>query len=130
MFDEIRAAVEANPDVLYGLLFGSGARGTLHDGSDVDVAIELRGDAPRDPHGLRRLTRELEAAARRPVDLVLLDEAPPPIVYRAFRDGVLLLERDHAALAARKARAIVEYLDFQPVEELCAAGVLRAARGR
>lgn len=130
MFDEIRAVVEAHPDILYALVFGSGARGTLHEGSDIDVAIELRPGAPHDAHTLRRLTRELEAAARRAVDLVLLDEAPSPIAYRVFRDGILLIERDHEALTSRKARAIVEYLDFQPVEELCAAGVLRAARGR
>jgi hypothetical protein len=41
------------------------------------------------------------------------------------------VERDRAALVARKARVILDYLDFKPVEELCAAGVLRAAaRGR
>ena len=43
----------------------------------------------------------------------------------------MLVEHDHAALVRRKARAILEYLDFKPIEELCAAGVLRAAaRGR
>jgi hypothetical protein len=31
------------------------------------------------------------------------------------------------AQAARKARAILEYLDFQPIEELFARGVLDAA---
>lgn len=73
----------------------------------------------------------LESAAGRPIDLVLLDEAPAPLAYRIFRDGRLLFERDHAALTARKARAILDYLDFKPVEDLCAAGVLRAAaRGR
>jgi hypothetical protein len=73
----------------------------------------------------------LESAAGRRVDLVILDEAPAPLIYRIFRDGRLLVERDHAALVARKARAILDYLDFKPVEDLCAAGVLRAAaRGR
>ncbi len=38
--------------------------------------------------------------------------------------------RDRGALVSRKARAILEYLDFRPVEELCASGVLAAARGR
>ena len=64
------------------------------------------------------------------VDLVLLDEAPAPLAYRIFRDGRLLVERDHAALVARKARVLLEYLDFKPVEERCAAGVLRAAAAR
>ena len=63
------------------------------------------------------------------MDLILLDEAPPSIAYRAFRDGQVVVERDRAALAARKAQAILEYLDFKPIEERCAAGVLRAAAG-
>ena len=77
------------------------------------------------------LIARLEAVLGRRVDLVLLDEAPSPLAYRIFRDGRLILERDHAALVARKTRAILDYLDFNPIEDLCAAGVLRAAaRGR
>ena len=53
---------------------------------------------------------------------MLLDEAPAPLAYRIFRDGRLIVERDHAALVARKARVLLEYLDFKPVEERCAAG--------
>lgn len=80
---------------------------------------------------LGELACRLEAAAGRPIDLVLLKEAPPPLAYRIFRDGRVLLDRDRPALTARKARAILEYLDFQPVEELCARRVLAAsARGR
>ena len=131
MIAEIRAVLETDPDVLYGLVFGSAARGQLHATSDLDVALELRRGAPRDLHRLGRLIRQLETAAGRPVDLVLLDEATAPVAYRIFRDGVVVAERDHAALAARKARAILEYLDFRPIEERCATGVLRAAaRGR
>ena len=77
------------------------------------------------------LAARLEEAAGRPVDLVLLDEAPPALAYRIFRDGQAIAVRDPSALAARKARAILEYLDFQPIEELCARGALAAAsRGR
>jgi hypothetical protein len=54
------------------------------------------------------------------------------LAYRIFRDGHVLIERDRRALVARKARAILDYLDFKPVEDLCTAGILRAAarRGR
>jgi hypothetical protein len=72
----------------------------------------------------------LESAAGKRVDLVLLEEVPPAIAYRFFRDGVEILVRDRSALVNRKARAILEYLDFRPIEELCASGVLTAARGR
>ena len=77
------------------------------------------------------LVADLESAAGRPVDLVLVDEAPPALAYRIFRDGVTLFERDHRALADRKARAILDYLDFRPLESIAVRGVLAAAaRGR
>jgi hypothetical protein len=131
MVDALRDALESEPDVAYALLFGSSARGTRRPGSDADVAVELASGAARDARALGRLIARLESAMGRQVDLVLLDEAPPPLAYRIFRDGHLIVERDHAALVARKTRAILDYLDFKPVEDLCAAGVLRAAaRGR
>lgn len=130
MLEVFRRALEAEPDVANALLFGSRARGTEHPDSDVDVAVELTAGAARDVRALGGLAARLESAAGHPVGLVLLDEAPAPLAYRIFRDGQVLVERDHAALVARKARAILGYLDFKPVEELCAAGVLRAAAAR
>ena len=127
MRDILRRAFQAEGDVAYALLFGSSVRGTAHTGSDADVAIELRTDAARDVRSLGGLAARLESAAGRPVDLVLLDEAPAALAYRIFRDGQLLIERDHAALVARKARALLDYLDWKPVEARCAEGILRAA---
>jgi predicted nucleotidyltransferase len=130
MLDELRHVLKEDRTIAYALMFGSGGRGELRAASDVDVAVELVPGAPRDPLTLGQLAARLESAAGRPVDLVLLDEAPSPLAYRIFRDGHLLLERDHAVLVRRKVRAILDYLDFRPVEELCADGVLRAATRR
>jgi len=57
---------------------------------------------------------------------VLLDEAGPGLAYRVFRDGRVILDRDRRALVQRKARAILEYLDFRPVEETFTRAVLGA----
>jgi predicted nucleotidyltransferase len=132
MLDPLRRALQAEPDVAYALLFGSRARGTARPESDADLAVELTAGAGRNVGALGSLAARLSRAAGQSVDLVLLDEAPPALAYRIFRDGRLVVERDHAALVARKARAILEYLDFKPVEERCAAGILSAAalRGR
>ncbi len=130
MLDSLRRVLEEERDVAYALLFGSGARGALRATSDVDVAVELGPAAARDATTLGHLIARLESAAGRSVDLVLMDEAPAPLAYRIFRDGRLILERDHAALVRRKTQAIVQYLDFKPVEERCAEGVLRAAAKR
>ena len=53
----------------------------------------------------------------------------PGLAYRVFRDGVAVLVRDRSALVERKARAILEYLDFRPVEEASSKAVL-ARRSR
>ena len=130
MFDAMRRILESESGIAYALLFGSTARGMGRADSDVDVAIELKPGTARDVRALGGLVARLTSAAGRSVDLVLLDEAPPPLAYRIFRDGRLLVEHDHNALVVRKARALLDYLDFKPVEERCAAGVLRAAAAR
>jgi predicted nucleotidyltransferase len=89
MLDTLRRVLEAEPDIAYGLVSGSGARGTAHANSDIDVAIELRASAPRQVLSLGALAARRESATGRPIDLGLLDEAPISLAYRIFRDGHL-----------------------------------------
>jgi predicted nucleotidyltransferase len=131
VIETIRPALEPDPRIAYALVFGSTARGTARARSDVDVALGLVTGVRLSALDVGELASRLEAAAGRPVDLVLLDEAPPGLAYRVFRDGQVIFARDRRAMSERKARAILEYLDFRPVEEACARGVLAAAaRGR
>lgn len=127
----LRRVLDADPRVAFALLFGSAARGTARSDSDLDVAVGLRRPESFTGRDVLDLLSKLEGATGRRVDLVLMHEAPPALAYRVFRDGQVLVERDRAALVRRRAEAILEYLDFKPVEELCAAGVIAAAaRGR
>jgi hypothetical protein len=127
VLDDLRRVLVGDPRVAYALVFGSAARGSSGPHSDVDVAIGLAAGARFTALELGGLGARLEEAAGKPVDLVLLDEAPPGLAYRVFRDGRTLLERDRRALVERRARAILEYLDFRPIEELCAGGAIEAA---
>jgi predicted nucleotidyltransferase len=129
--DAIRALLARDSRIAYALVFGSAARGSAHPESDVDVAVGLAAGVSLDVGATGALAADLEQAAGRPVDLVFLHEAPPALAYRIFRDGVVVIERDHRALAERKARAVLEYLDFQPLEDIAVKGALAAAaRGR
>ena len=129
--DALRRVLERDDRIAYALLFGSTARGTTHAWSDVDVAIGVSRDASLDTREIGALVADLEQAARREIDLVLLHEAPPALAFRVFREGHVIVERDHAAMVDRKARAILQYLDFRPLEQLAVRGALAAAsRGR
>jgi predicted nucleotidyltransferase len=126
VLEAIRTVLLQEPRIGYALVFGSQARGSAHAGSDLDVAIGAA--APLPVRELGDLISRLESASGKVVDLVLLDEAAPALAYRVFRDGVVVVDRDRAALVRRKARAILEYLDFKPIEDLFTRGALAAAR--
>lgn len=113
-------------------LFGSAARGEAGPLSDVDVAVLLSPSvAPEARLEIAAaLWEDLERRCPR-VDLVLLEEAPPALRHRVFRDGILLLERDERHRVAFETRAIQEYLDFQYLAEIYdRALIARAAEGR
>lgn len=124
---DLQRALEQEPRLAYALVFGSSARGSATAESDLDVAVGFARGAHLDTQELGALVSSLERATGRTIDLVLLDEAPPALAYRVFRDGRVVLNRDHSALVARKTRAILDYLDFRPVEEIAVHGVLEAA---
>jgi predicted nucleotidyltransferase len=125
--DALREALAEDPRIDYALVFGSHARGTAHAGSDLDIAIGLEAHARIGALDLGELIARLERVSGRSVDLVVVNEAPPALAYRIFRDGRLIAENNHGTLVAHKTRAILEYLDFLPTETLAARGVLTAA---
>jgi uncharacterized protein len=97
-------------------LFGSRARGTATDRSDVDVAV-LYVEVPGP--GLAGLSLDLEADIERalgmPVQVVVLNSAPVDLVHRVLRDGRLLLDRDPGRRIRFEVKARNEFFDLQPV---------------
>jgi predicted nucleotidyltransferase len=125
--DAIRRLLAEDPRVEYALVFGSSVRGTAHANSDIDVAVGLKSGTRLDALELGDLVTRLEGVTGRPVDVLVLDEAPPGLAYRVFRNGQLILQKNRDAFVEQKTRAILEYLDFRPIESLASRGVLAAA---
>lgn len=97
-------------------LFGSVSRGDERPNSDVDVAVLLTEDPPRDLSSLRLdLAEELRALLSRPVDLVVLNRAPADLAHRVLRDGQLAFEGDASARVAFEVRCRREYFDLLPM---------------
>jgi predicted nucleotidyltransferase len=125
---KLHAVLAGDTRITYAILFGSRGRDAANEGSDVDVAVGLADGTSLSAMEIGALVSRLEGAVGARVDLVLLDEARPGVAYRVFRDGKVVIERDRRALLARKTRAILEYLDFRPIEQSLARGALRAAQ--
>jgi uncharacterized protein len=97
-------------------LFGSVARGTARPTSDVDVAVlpASRSRGTLDALELE-LEGELERLLGRTVQVVVLHDAPPDLVHRVLRDGILLHEGDPSQRIAFEVGARNEYFDVLPI---------------
>jgi len=121
----LRPVLASHADVRLAVLFGSGARGELRRGSDVDLAVVWS-----DVSGRRdAIVADLERAAKRTFDLVDLSTAPPQLRFEIARDGVLLVEREPGAWGQVRARAFVDWWDFAPIaRKIHRAAIERLAR--
>jgi hypothetical protein len=60
----------------------------------------------------------LERATRRPVDLVVLDPAPPLLRFEIARRGTLVIEREPHAWAEFRAHAMIDWWDWSPTARI------------
>ncbi|HME72574.1 MAG TPA: nucleotidyltransferase domain-containing protein [Myxococcota bacterium] len=87
MLDAVSKLLADDPRLAYAVVFGSAGRTQLGPNSDLDVALELSAGSTLGTLEMGALAARLEEAAGRPVDLVLLDEAPPALASGSFATG-------------------------------------------
>lgn len=94
----------ARTGIVFAVLFGSYARGTADDSSDVDVA--LRFPEEMDAHERFRLRNRIDAHlqeyAKGFVDVSELGSLPTPVAHAALRDGIVLTGDDQAVESYRE----------------------------
>ncbi|NOT30615.1 MAG: nucleotidyltransferase domain-containing protein [Planctomycetes bacterium] len=105
----------APPELLAAYLYGSTARDEHTDASDIDLGLLYREEPPRTLDSPpRRLEGRLELALRRTLQVVVMNSAPPDLVHRILRDGILCLDRDRSARIRFEVKAQNEYFDLLP----------------
>lgn len=89
----LRTALRTEPNVRTAVLFGSTARGTEVDESDLDLLVELRNNSIAD---VAQIEARLGQRLGREVQVVLLSEAEtkPPLLFTILQEGRPLLDRD------------------------------------
>lgn len=117
--DDLRSALEADPEIQLAVVFGSAALGALTRRSDLDIGV-MGVSASR----LAGLAVVLDRIAGREVDLVPLDTAPPLLRFEIARGGVLLLERSPGLWSDFRARAMVDWWDWAPMARRFAAAAM------
>lgn len=112
---QIVDALAAHRDIAAVYLFGSRASGAARTDSDVDIGVLFTMPPARTLEGRFSLEGDLEQQLGRPVDLVVLNDAPVDLRIRVLREGRLLVDRDRAARIAFEVRTRNEAFDLEPL---------------
>ena len=123
--ERIRGYFSHRREVSALFLFGSFDTPQEREESDIDIAVLL---VPEEiPGRAEALRTEYYAASPafslRSTDIVILNTAPTFLKYHVLKTGRLLLDRDPDSRKEFTARAIQEYFDYKPLEEIYFKGM-------
>lgn len=107
------------------VLFGSAARGTANQDSDVDLGVLSK--SPLLPAQRRRLWSALSRLFSTDIDLTVLNHVGPPLSYQVASEGVVLFEAVQNAWETWKSYAIRHYWDTRKFREDQSAYLFRRA---
>lgn len=105
--------------VLY--IFGSLANGNKTGESDIDIAV-LIDEARLKKVDFESLKKKYYAAtpgfSLRPVDIVILNTAPPFLKHQVLKTGKILFDRNKKERVRFTTMSITEYLDYKPIQDI------------
>jgi predicted nucleotidyltransferase len=107
LLSALTRAFRTEPNVQLAVLYGSRARGTEHEVSDVDVLVSFRDDALGSPNALGS---RLEDAVGIPVDVARLSRVrkeSPFLLIQAIDEGRVLVDREHTWTGIREGRETI-----------------------
>ena len=112
-------------------LFGSFGRNRANTESDIDIAV-LIDESQLKKRNFETLKKHYYAASpsfsRRPVDIVILNTASTFLKHQVLKTGKLLFDKKRKLRTTFTERAIIEYLDFKPVQDIYLNAVSRRVR--
>src|SRR3989338_2752421 len=88
------------------IMFGSHARGTARQDSDIDIAVITKGATEEQEWDIIEKTNEL--------DINTFSRLPLPIQFRIIKEGKTLFIRNKKVFEEVQLKTIRNYFDFQP----------------
>lgn len=114
--EEMRKVLARYSEVAAAYVFGSTATGLRGKGSDVDVAVMMRGS--HDAWLRIDMERELSVAVGADVDLIIFGQASGLLQHEVLRTGVLIFEADAHERVRQEVAARRRYLDEQRLPKM------------
>ena len=108
----LKTYLSTRPEVELAIVFGSQAKGTATEASDVDVALSI--GRRLSPEDYSSLVLGLSNACGKEVDLIDLWTADYLISRLALTEGSILMEKDPQIFAGFLKRALFDEADLGP----------------
>ena len=109
-------------DILFAFLFGSYAKGTQDEKSDIDIAVYLKDESilERVPLYPSRLAIKIERALdkKKTVDVRILNGSTLRFRSQVLRFGKLLHSKDEKKRIEFETSSLLQYYDFKPHLEM------------
>jgi hypothetical protein len=110
--DNIRELLAYLPEVEFAYLFGSQVSGSAEVLSDIDIGVYVDMQENRLLYRLKLLERMQCLVGHVPVDLVVLNDAPPVLKYEVIKYGRVLKENKEARVMF-ETRVLSEFMDTE-----------------
>ena len=99
-------------NVKFAYLFGSYAENRERKDSDIDVAVYLSGIHEDDFFKYKLgLKTELEQIFKKPVDVVIMNNASPLLNHEVFKNGIIIKNSEPSILSQFRAKNFYYYID-------------------
>lgn len=120
--ENIIKVLSEESDILFAFLFGSYAKGTQDEKSDIDIAVYLKDKSilERVPLYPSRLAIKIERALdkKKTVDVRILNGSTLRFRSQVLRFGKLLHSKDEKKRIEFETSSLLQYYDFKPYLEM------------
>ncbi|MGB9700340.1 MAG: type VII toxin-antitoxin system MntA family adenylyltransferase antitoxin [Thermodesulfobacteriota bacterium] len=107
ILDKLQQYFEEDKNVILAFIFGSVAKGSAGEDSDLDIAVYLKNENDED-----RIWLELCRIGNSEVDLIVLNNAPASLVSNIFKTGTPLVIKDRKLYLDIYLKSSLEAEDF------------------
>jgi len=126
IFEQIKIYFENKPEVAAVYIFGSKAKGTEREKSDIDLAVLIDNDLLNKQFDLKNTyIKDLSRILRKDLDILIMNELGESILSQIFKYGQCIVNQKPQVLSEFKMVSIAMIAEFEYYRKITEKGFLR-----